>query len=120
MMTGSCALAAALSSGVRIGPAAAQEPRFFRIATGPVDSSYFAVGSLIGNVTSSPPGARDCERGGSCGVPGLIAVTQTTAGPLANIELIGSKRLEIRAVPGRHRLLGLPRHRDVPQAGRRL
>jgi TRAP transporter TAXI family solute receptor len=94
MMTGSFALAAALPSGPRVGPAAAQEPRFFRIATGPVDSSYFAVGSLIGNVTSSPPGARDCERGGSCGVPGLIAVTQTTAGPLANIELIGSKRLE--------------------------
>jgi hypothetical protein len=94
MMTGSGALAAALSAGARIGPALAQEPRFFRVATGPVDSSYFAVGTLIGNVVSSPPGARDCERGGSCGVPGLIAVTQTTAGPLANIELIGGKRLE--------------------------
>jgi uncharacterized protein len=94
LMTGSFALAAALSPGLRVLPARAQEPRFFRIATGPVDSSYFAVGTLIGNVVSSPPGARDCERGGSCGVPGLIAVTQTTGGPLQNIELIGTKRLE--------------------------
>jgi hypothetical protein len=75
-------------------PAAAQEPRFFRIATGAVDSSYFGVGTLIGNVVSSPPGARECDRGGSCGVPGLIAVTQTTAGPLANIEAIANKRFE--------------------------
>jgi TRAP transporter TAXI family solute receptor len=94
LMTGSGAMVAALSAGLRVGPAAAQEPRFIRVATGPVDSSYFAVGTLIGNVVSSPPGARDCERGGSCGVPGLIAVTQTTTGPLQNIELIGTKRLE--------------------------
>lgn len=95
-MTGSGATMVALSSRavLPIVPANAQEPRFFRIATGPVDSSYFAIGTLIGNVVSSPPGARDCERGGSCGVPGLIAVTQTTKGPLENIELIGGKRLE--------------------------
>ncbi|HEX2113270.1 MAG TPA: TAXI family TRAP transporter solute-binding subunit [Alphaproteobacteria bacterium] len=91
-MAGGSAFAAALSAGVR--SAAAQEPRFFRIATGPVDSSYFGIGTLIGNVVSSPPGARECERGGSCGVPGLIAVTQTTAGPLANIEAIANNRFE--------------------------
>jgi uncharacterized protein len=96
LMTGGGALVAALSSRavLPIAPASAQEPRFFRIATGPVDSSYFAIGTLIGNVVSSPPGARDCDRGGSCGVPGLIAVTQTTNGPLANIEMIAEKRLE--------------------------
>jgi TRAP transporter TAXI family solute receptor len=83
---------AALAGGLR--PALAQEPRFFRIATGPVESSAFGVGTLIGNVVSSPPGARECARGGSCGVPGLIAVTQTTAGPLANLELIASKGVD--------------------------
>ena len=93
LMAGGSAFAA-LCSGVPLVPALAQEPRFFRIATGPADSSYFAIGTLIGNVVSSPPGARDCERGGSCGVPGLIAVTQTTAGPLENIDQIANKRLE--------------------------
>lgn len=75
-------------------PALGQQAQFLRIATGPADTSYFAVGTLIGNVVSSPPGARECERGGSCGVPGLIAVTQSTAGPLANVELIAGGRVE--------------------------
>ncbi len=84
--------AALLASGGRV--AQGQEGRFFRIATGPTDSSYFAVGALIGNLVSSPPGARECDRGGSCGVPGLIAVTQTTSGTVANIEAMQTRRAE--------------------------
>jgi hypothetical protein len=72
----------------------AQETRFFRIGSGPTESIYFQIASLIGNVVSSPPGGRDCDRGGSCGVPGLIALTQTTAGSVANVEAIGAKRFE--------------------------
>ena len=88
---GGAASAAALAL-----PAAprAQEARFFRIATGTTESSYFAIGTLIGNVVSSPPGSRDCDRGGSCGVPGLIAVTQSTAGSVANVDLVGRRQLE--------------------------
>lgn len=74
--------------------ARAQEPRFFRIAAGPTEGTYFQIGTLIGNVVSSPPGSRDCDRGGSCGVPGLIAVTQTTSGSVQNVELIGGGRIE--------------------------
>lgn len=74
--------------------ARAQDPRFFRIATGPTESTFFQIGTLIGQVVSSPPGARECERGGSCGVPGLIAVSQTTSGSVANIELIKTKRID--------------------------
>lgn len=54
----------------------------------------FQVATLIGQVVSSPPGARDCARGGSCGVPGMIAVNQTTAGSLANIDLVGGRQTE--------------------------
>lgn len=89
--------AAVLTGGLRPRGAEAQPvapAQFFRIATGPTESSYFAAGTLIGNLVSSPPGSRDCARGGSCGVPGLIAVTQTTAGSLANIELIATRKLE--------------------------
>src|SRR4051812_32821680 len=90
VITGGGAMALALGS-----PAAfAQETRFFRIATGPIESGNFAIGTLIGNVVSAPPGSRDCERGGSCGVPGLIAVTQTTAGAVANIDAIRDHRFE--------------------------
>lgn len=97
-MAGGGALAA-FSSAVPLRSALAQDPRFFRIATGTAESSYFGIGTLIGSVISSPPGARECERGGSCGVPGLVAVTQTTEGPLANIEMIENKRLESALCP---------------------
>ncbi len=71
-----------------------QDARFFRIATGPTESGYFEVGTLLGNIVSSPPGGRECDRGGSCGVPGLIAVTQTTPGAIANVEAIRAQRIE--------------------------
>src|SRR5215510_1023149 len=91
-------LAAGASIFSTLGPhharAQAQDPRFFRIATGPTESTLFQVGALIGQVVSSPPGSRECERGGSCGVPGLIAVTQTTAGAAANIDLIKTRRID--------------------------
>lgn len=85
---------AAAGRAARRAYAQTATPRFLRIATGPTESSLFAIGTLLGNVVSSPPGARECERGGSCGVPGLIAVTQSTAGALANVDLIGRKQLE--------------------------
>ncbi|MGQ0661977.1 MAG: TAXI family TRAP transporter solute-binding subunit [Pseudomonadota bacterium] len=90
VMAGGGAFLASVASGLP----GAQEGRFFRIASGPTESSSFAIGTLIGNVVSSPPGARECERGGSCGVPGLIAVTQSTAGSLANVEAVAAGRFE--------------------------
>jgi TRAP transporter TAXI family solute receptor len=54
----------------------------------------FQVASLIGQTVSSPPGARECARGGTCGVPGMIVVNQTTAGSLANIDLVASGRID--------------------------
>lgn len=85
---------AALGGGFCPNPAAAQDAKFFRIASGPTESSLFQAGTLIGQVVSSPPGARDCARGGSCGVPGMIAVNQTTAGSLANLELLTTGKID--------------------------
>lgn len=67
---------------------------FFRIGTGASSGSYFPIGGLLASAISSPPGARPCERGGSCGVPGLIAVAQATQGSVENIELIGKDQIE--------------------------
>lgn len=82
-------------------PGAAQEtdnpgndPRFFRIGTGGAGGTYFAVGGLIANVISRPPGSRPCERGGSCGVPGLIAVAESTEGSVQNVNRIADGRME--------------------------
>ncbi len=66
----------------------AQDIRFFRIGTGSTAGTYFPVGGLIASAISSPPGSRDCDRGGSCGVPGLVAVAQSTRGSVDNVRQI--------------------------------
>jgi len=76
------------------GSVGAQEIQFFRIGTGAVGETRFALGGLIANVISNPPGSRDCAKGGSCGVPGLIAVAQSTAGSVANVAALADHRLE--------------------------
>ncbi len=82
-------LAGALPRGL-----AAQDIRYFRIGTGTTSGTYFPIGGLIANAISNPPGSRPCDRGGSCGVPGLIAVAQATLGSVENIELLRSGALE--------------------------
>ncbi len=68
--------------------------RFFRIATGGVAGTYYPVGGLIADVISNPPGTRPCDRGGSCGVPGMIAVVQTSSGSVSNVEAIAAGAVE--------------------------
>ena len=75
-------------------PATAQEMTFFRIGTGGVAGTYYPIGGLIADIISSPPGARPCHRGGSCGVPGLVGIAQSSNGSVANVDAIHSGMLE--------------------------
>jgi TRAP transporter TAXI family solute receptor len=50
---------------------------------------------LVGNAISNPPGSRECDRGGNCGVPGLIAVAQTTGGGLDNLNAVARGQIEL-------------------------
>ena len=68
--------------------------RFFRIGTGSTAGTYFPVGGIIASAISNPPGSRSCEKGGSCGVPGLIAVAQSTEGSVDNVLAIQSGQLD--------------------------
>lgn len=74
--------------------ATAADLRFFRIGTGSVSGTYFRIGGLVADAVSSPPGSRPCEKGGSCGVPGLVALAQTSEGSVANVEGIVSGAFE--------------------------
>ncbi len=67
---------------------------FFRILTGSAHTTAFPVGTTIATTISNPPGSRPCERGGSCGVPGLIAVALTSAGSVANLAAIANESIE--------------------------
>jgi TRAP transporter TAXI family solute receptor len=84
--------AGALAAAPRI--ASAEDIRYFRIGTGPTGASYFPVGAMLASIISNPPGSRDCAVGGSCGVPGLIAVSQTSQGSVDNVEAVGSGQLD--------------------------
>jgi uncharacterized protein len=84
------ALAAALAGRV----AAGDEVRFFRIGTASTTGTYFQIGGVIASAISKPPGTRDCEHGGSCGVPGLVAVAVATEGSIENVIAVGSGQIE--------------------------
>ena len=75
-------------------PARAQDMMFFRIGTGGAAGTYYPVGALIANIISNPPGSRPCDKGGSCGVPGLVAVAQSSEGSVANIEDVNGGFIE--------------------------
>jgi uncharacterized protein len=73
-------------------PSQAQEIQFFSIGTGGTGATYYPLGGTIANAISNPPGSRPCEEGGSCGVPGLIAMAQSSRGSVDNIDGIKSGR----------------------------
>ena len=75
-------------------PVQAQDMQFFRIGTGGVAGTYYPIGGLIADIISNPPGARPCDKGGSCGVPGLVAIAQSSNGSVANVDAIASGALE--------------------------
>ena len=95
---GGLALALGLAAGAVLLPgapgASAEDIRFFRIGTGSTSGTYFPIGGIIATAISSPPGSRPCHQGGSCGVPGLIAVAQSTSGSVDNVDAIGRGLLE--------------------------
>ncbi len=89
-------LFAAVVAGLALagGVAQAQEMQFFRIGTGGAGGTYFPIGGLIANAISSPPGARACDKGGTCGVPGLIAIAVSTNASVANVNAIHAGQLD--------------------------
>lgn len=88
-------VAALAAAGIgRAWQGRAQEARFLRIGTGSVNGTYYPIGELIAGIVSSPPGARHCDPGGGCGVPGLIVVVQTSKGSVENVVAIEERRIE--------------------------
>jgi len=78
----------------QIAQAAPVVDRFFHIAAGPVDGSSFTVAGFLATALSAPPGSRPCDRGGSCGVPGMIAVVDAVAQPADALAMLTSGRAD--------------------------
>jgi len=86
--------ATTVSAMLLVGVANAQSPSFFRIGTGGAGGTYFPIGGTIANGISAPPGARPCDKGGQCGVPGLIAIAQSTTASVFNNAAVQNGELE--------------------------
>jgi uncharacterized protein len=86
-------LVMAFLSGTQLA-AAVDELQFFRIGTAATTGTYFQIGGVLASALSRPPGARDCEHGGSCGVAGLVAVAQATQGSIQNVVAVSGGQLE--------------------------
>ncbi len=94
-MTPVRALLLSLVLALAAGQAAAQDTRFFRIATGAAAGTYFPIGAIIASAISAAPDAPlTCDADTACGVPGLIAVAQSTRGSVENIALLQSGAAE--------------------------
>ena len=89
MILGAVALVAAVWTAQSAGALT-----YFRIGTGDASGTFFAIGSAIAGAISNPPGTRACDVGGSCGVPDLIAVAQTSQGSIDNIRAIEAGQIE--------------------------
>ena len=87
-------VAALTGALLAVAGAQAQEMKFFRIGTGSAGGTYFPIGGLIANAISSPPGSRPCDKGGTCGVPGLVAIAQSTNASAHNVTAINAGQME--------------------------
>ncbi len=88
---------AALAGAALAQPRAAEgvaEPVFFRIGTAATGGSFFEIGGILASAVSGPTEGPPCGRGGTCGVPGLVAVAQATPGSIGNLRLINRGDIE--------------------------
>ena len=72
--------------------------RYFRIGTGGVAGTYFPIGSLIAEGLTRPAANIECSQPEACGIPGLIAVAQTSNGSVANVRSVAAGELEAALV----------------------
>src|SRR5690348_14077009 len=90
-------LLAVLTLGLAASPmagAAIDELKFFRIGTAATTGTYFQIGGVLASAISKPSGSRDCDHGGSCGVPGLVAVAQASQGSVQNVLAVSGGQFE--------------------------
>jgi len=83
-----------MAGALLAGPALAQDMTFFRIGTGGAGGTYFPIGGIIANAISNPPGSRPCDEGGNCGVPGLVAMAQSTNASAHNVNAVQAGQME--------------------------
>ncbi len=80
--------------GIGDAIAAEDDLTFFRIGTGPTATTSYALGTSISAGISKPPHSPACDEAKVCGVPGLIAVAQSTESGFVAVESMVEGDLE--------------------------
>lgn len=91
---GLAALAVYPLPGSLIGKAFAQDIAYFRIGAGAPGSTLYDLAGQISGAISNPPGSRQCENGGPCGVEGLIGLAQTAMDPAEGLRSVEDGMME--------------------------
>jgi uncharacterized protein len=87
-------LAAFLAPGSSFDQVFAQDVAYFRIGGGAPGSTLYDLAGRIAGAISNPPGSRQCDNNGPCGVEGLIGLAQTTIEPVESMQSLESGSLE--------------------------
>ncbi len=73
---------------------AAQDVTYYRIGAGTPGSSSFDLAGLVGGAISAPPGSRQCDVEGPCGVAGLLATSHAAESAVDSLVALGKGELE--------------------------
>jgi TRAP transporter TAXI family solute receptor len=86
--------AAHLIPGSGFQGALAQDVAYFRIGAGAPGSTLYELAGQIASAISNPPGSRQCDNDGPCGVEGLIGLAQTTMDPVEALRSVDAGATE--------------------------
>lgn len=94
MAAGAVAIAAYLLPGAAL----AQDIAYFRISAGTPGSTLYELAGEIASAISNPPGSRQCDNDGPCGVEGVIGLAQTATDPVAALQSVDGGLVESAVV----------------------
>lgn len=94
LAAGAVAFATYLLPAAGLDKAFAQDIAYFRISAGAPGSTLYDLAGQIASTISNPPGSRQCDNDGPCGVEGVIGLAQTAADPVSALESVDNGLVE--------------------------
>jgi uncharacterized protein len=91
---GAVAVATYLLPGTGLDKALAQDIAYFRIGAGVPGSTLYDLAGQIASAISNPPGSRQCDNDGPCGVEGVIGLAQTATDPASALQSVDDGLVE--------------------------
>jgi hypothetical protein len=91
---GAAMAACAVLASPTLTKAVAQDIAYFRIGAGAPGSTLYDLAGQIASAISNPPGSRQCDNDGPCGVEGVIGIAQTTSDPASGLQSVEGGLME--------------------------